>query len=126
MNTSDLASLAEKSDDQLYALLGMTLLDDLGDDGYRVGPRQLGREWYARKRRDFQDRICDHQLAQPLLGNSSSDTFIDVLTIGTVVQSALRDSGLDAIQISLVTVLVARSGLHLFCADRPAKSDSPA
>jgi hypothetical protein len=121
MNEATLAELAAKDNDELYALLGASLMGDgigLGP-GYRSGDRQFGREWFENKRQDLQDRICDHRAVQPLLGNTSSDAFIDVVTVGEIVQIALKGSELDAIQVGLVAVLVARTGLHLFCSGRP-------
>lgn len=107
----------DKTDDELYALLGAELLGDgLGltpeDEDNR---RQFGREWFANKHREFQRRICHHEKAQALLGTTASERIIDAFA----VQELLADFDNDPKTVALIAVLVSRIGLGAFCRNSP-------
>ncbi|MFJ6900609.1 hypothetical protein [Streptomyces hokutonensis] len=103
----------QKSDDELYALLGAELLGE----GLGLSPededsqRRFGKQWFANKRRELQQKICFHEKARHLLGTSSSDRLIDAYT----VYELLGHFDYDPKTAALVAVLVARVGLGSFC-----------
>uniref|UniRef100_A0AAU2JGT1 Uncharacterized protein n=1 Tax=Streptomyces sp. NBC_00049 TaxID=2903617 RepID=A0AAU2JGT1_9ACTN len=112
----------DKTDDELYALLGAELLGD----GLGLAPedeenhRTFGKEWFANKHHEFQRRICHHDKAQALLGTTSSDRLIDAFT----VQELLADFDSDPKTVALIAVLVGRVGLGAFCRNAPAPEGS--
>jgi hypothetical protein len=108
----------DKTDDELYELLGADLLGD----GLGISPedkderRRFGKQWFDNKRRDLQRRICHHDKVKGLLGNSASDLAIDAAAI----YETLQNLGEDAVNAAVLAVLVARVGLGAFCANAPA------
>jgi hypothetical protein len=109
----------DKSDEELYTLLGAALLGE----GVGLGPddeeseRQFGKQWFANKHRELQRQICHHERAQALIGTSGSDRLIDAYTI----QELLGDFAGDPTTAALIAVLVTRVGLGAFCHNAPAQ-----
>ncbi|MET9678756.1 hypothetical protein [Streptomyces coeruleorubidus] len=107
----------QKSDDELYALLGAELLGE----GFGLSPddeedkRRFGKKWFENKRRELQRTICHHEQAQPLIGTSGSDRLIDAYAI----QELLKEFAGDPTTAALIAVLVARVGLGAFCHNAP-------
>jgi hypothetical protein len=102
-----------KSDEELYAILGAELLGD----GLGISPEdqensaRFGKEWFTNKHRQLQRRICTHERVQGLLGTSTSDRFLDAVTI----YELLKELGDDTVNAAVVAVLVARVGLGSYC-----------
>ncbi|MFF3846664.1 hypothetical protein [Streptomyces sp. NPDC002328] len=113
----------DKTDDELYALLGAELLGE----GLGLSPedeeshREFGKEWFADKHAELQRRICHHEKAQAFLGTTSTDRLIDAFT----VQELIADFAGDAKTTVLIAVLVGRVGLGVFCRNAPAPELSP-
>jgi hypothetical protein len=111
----DLIEFQDKSDDELYALLGAELLGEaLGlspeDEDEQ---RRFGKQWFADKHRELQRKICHHERVQPFLGTSGSDRVIDVAAIAELLTDDLGPTS------AIVAVLVARIGLGAFCQNAP-------
>jgi hypothetical protein len=107
----------DKTDDELYELLGAALQGE----GLGLGPsdrrrhRKFGKEWFEQRHRELQRRIChDHRL-QGFLGSSLSDRLVDAAAVYEVLQQI----GDDVVAIPLVSVLIARVGLSEFCKNAP-------
>ncbi|GHA54272.1 hypothetical protein GCM10010372_63050 [Streptomyces tauricus] len=107
----------DKTDDELYALLGAELLGEgLGlSPEDEEGQREFGREWFADKHAELQRRICHHEKVQPFLGTTSTDRLLDAIT----VQELIADFAGDAKTAVLIAVLVGRVGLGMFCRNAP-------
>jgi hypothetical protein len=107
------------SDEELYALLGAALLGE----GVGLSPedeeseRQFGKQWFIKKHRELQRRICHHEQVQGLIGTSGSERLIDAYAI----QELLGDFAGDPTTAALIAVLVARVGLGSFCHNAPAQ-----
>ncbi|KDN81196.1 hypothetical protein [Kitasatospora cheerisanensis] len=108
----------DKSDDELYELIGAALLGD----GPGLSPedeeehRRFGREWFTNKHRELQRRICHDPRLQGLLGTTSSDRLLDAAGIYGVLQGLEGDSAVTgAVNSAVLAVLVARIGLGTFC-----------
>jgi hypothetical protein len=108
----------DKTDDELYELLGAALLGD----GLGIAPedkdehRRFGRGWFGNKRRELQRKICHHDKLKGFLGNSTSDRAIDAAAIYELLQNL----GEDTVNAGVLAVLIARVGLGTFCANAPA------
>jgi hypothetical protein len=111
----DVKEYWDRSDDDLYELLGAALLGE----GRGLSPeeqddqRRFGRQWFARQHDELQRRICRDKRVRQLIGTTASDRFIDAVTISEILSSH-DDLGLNA---ALLAVLVARVGLGTFCAN---------
>ncbi|MEV3938741.1 hypothetical protein AB0K52_22560 [Glycomyces sp. NPDC049804] len=107
----------DKSDDELYELLGAALQGE----GLGLGPsdrrrhRKFGREWFEKRHRELQRRICHDRRLQGFLGSSRSDRLVDAAAIYEVLQQI----GEDVVAIPLLSVLIARVGLSEFCKSAP-------
>lgn len=107
----------EMGDDELYALLGAALL------GTRLGvspeeqdrDRRFGKQWLERQTSELRRRICTDKRVRGLLGTTTSDRFIDAVTIAQL----LGEHDDYAINAPLIAVLLARVGLGTFCANLP-------
>ncbi|MGK5638647.1 hypothetical protein ACSNOK_10105 [Streptomyces sp. URMC 126] len=103
----------DKTDDEIYALLGTSLLG--GTLG--VGPsdpdfpRRFGREWFHGKLDDLRSRICGHERLKAAVGTSHSDRVIDAYALYEI----LGDFAGDPAKAALVAVLVARIGVGSLC-----------
>ncbi|MER5894151.1 hypothetical protein [Streptomyces sp. NPDC001876] len=110
----------DKSDEELYSLLGAELLGE----GLGLSPedqenhRRFGKQWFANKHSELQRKICHHEKTQGLLGTTGSDRLIDAFTI----HELLTDLDDDPTTAALIAVLVARVGLGTFCRTSPAPS----
>ncbi|CAL9638247.1 hypothetical protein [Streptomyces sp. enrichment culture] len=103
----------KKTDDELYALLGASLLGDtLGaapTDPDR--PRRYGREWFNGQLGALRNRICGHERLRGVAGTSTSDRVIDAFALCEI----LGDFGGNPARTALVAVLVARIGVGSLC-----------
>ncbi|MGX1564877.1 hypothetical protein [Streptomyces sp. NPDC055506] len=110
----------DKSDDELYALLGSELLGD----GLGLSPedeeekRRFGKQWFTNKHRELQRRICPHEQVRALSGSSGSDRLLDAYAILELVKQFTGDPTTAAV----IAVLVARIGLGAFCRDVAVES----
>ncbi|MFD3874421.1 hypothetical protein [Streptomyces sp. NPDC058623] len=111
-----------KTDEELYALLGAELLGD----GLGLSPedeeshRKFGKKWFTSKHDELQRRICHDEKAQSFLGTTSTDRVIDAVT----VYELIGDFAGDAKTAALIAVLVGRVGLGTFCRNAPAPEPS--
>jgi hypothetical protein len=110
----------EKTDDELYELLGACLLDDgLGiSPADRGANRRFGRQWFEHKYRDLQRGICHQERVQGLLGTTGSDRVLDAAAVYEILQHL----GEEPATAGVLAVLVARIGLGSFCANAPVLS----
>ncbi|MFF2523865.1 hypothetical protein [Streptomyces liangshanensis] len=110
----------DKTDDELFELLGAGLLDDgLGmSPSDRGANRRFGKQWFEHKHRDLQRRICHQKRVQGLLGTTASDRVLDAAAVYEVLQQL----GEEPATAGVLAVLVARIGLGAFCTNAPAPS----
>jgi hypothetical protein len=114
-STDDITSYSERSDDELYELLGAALL---GTGTVGISPeeqdrnRRFGKQWFDRQYAELQRRICTQKTVQDLVGQSRSDRMVDAGTIAGLLAQQ-EDFGPNSL---LIGVLVARIGLSVFCA----------
>ncbi|MFD8595085.1 hypothetical protein ACFV1L_08795 [Kitasatospora sp. NPDC059646] len=112
----------DKSDDELYELIGAELLGDgpgLSPED-EEGHRRFGREWFAGKRRELQRRICHDPRVQGLLGTTPR-TGCSTPPASTDLQDLDGASAVTgAFDSAVLAVLVARIGLGTFCVNAPA------
>lgn len=103
----------EKPDDELYALLGASLLgDSLGatpSDPDR--PRRFGLEWFNGQLGTLRSRICAHERLKGAAGTNVSDRVIDAYALYEI----LGDFGGNPTNTALVAVLIARIGVGTLC-----------
>jgi hypothetical protein len=121
MTTNDVfGTYFEKSDDELFELIGEALEGDVIGFGPsdRRRLRKLGRSWFEEKRREMQATVCHHPRLQGFLGTSGSDRLVDAAAIYEVLQKI----GDDLIAAPLLAVLIARVGLGEFCRNAPEPS----
>ncbi|MFE1455834.1 hypothetical protein ACFW7K_12695 [Streptomyces sp. NPDC058735] len=109
---------ADKTDDELYTLLGAELLGE----GLGLSPEdedahcRFGRQWFQSKHRELQRKICHQERIQGLLGTTSSDRLLDAAAVYEVLQHL----GEEPSTAGVLAVLVARVGLGTFCVNAPA------
>ncbi|WP_327236137.1 hypothetical protein OG349_21450 [Streptomyces sp. NBC_01317] len=110
----------DKTDDELFELLGAGLLDDgLGiSPADRGANRRFGKQWFEHKHRDLQRKICHQERVRGLLGTTGSDRVLDAAAVYEVLQHL----GEEPATAGVLAVLVARIGLGSFCANAPAPS----
>ncbi|MGW0537408.1 hypothetical protein [Streptomyces sp. NPDC003032] len=102
-----------KTEDELYALLGTSLLGDTLGAGPSDPdlPRRFGQEWFHGQLDDLRNRICGHERLKAAVGTSHSDRVIDSYALCEI----LGDFGGDPTKAALVAVLVARIGVGALC-----------
>ena len=111
----------ERTDDELYELLGASLL---GSGAVGISPeeqnrnRRFGRRWFERQYHELQQRICTDKKVRDLIGESVSDRMIDAGTVAGLLAQQ-DDYGPNAV---LIAVLVTRIGLSAFCATARPRS----
>jgi hypothetical protein len=111
---ADLQKYWDKDDDQLYELLGASLL------GVHIGMspeeqdrnRRFGKQWFDRQYHELQKRVCLDERVSDHLGTNLSDRILDVGALVGLL-GAHDDYGINAV---LISVLIARIGLGTFCA----------
>jgi hypothetical protein len=111
----DLDLYWHRTDDELYELLGASLL---GSRAVGISPeeqdrnRRFGRRWFDRQYHEIQQRVCTDRKVRDLAGESVSDRVIDAVTVAGLLAQQ-DDYGVNAV---LIAVLVTRIGLRAFCA----------
>jgi hypothetical protein len=106
-----------KTDDELFELLGLELLGE----GLGLSPsdkrrhRKFGREWFAARQAELQRRVCHHNRLQGFIGTGASDRLLDAAAIYEILQNV--DD--DLVAIPVLAVLIARVGLGEFCKNAP-------
>ncbi|MEV0284758.1 hypothetical protein AB0H36_11640 [Kribbella sp. NPDC050820] len=114
MTNNILADYLNKTDDELYIVLGYELLGDgLGigtgdDDKYR----KFGLTWFNNKRRQLQQKLCLHPRLRGLAITSSGDAAAEAAALFEILQ----DLGESTPNAAVIAVLVSRLGLGAFCA----------
>jgi hypothetical protein len=109
----DVAELAEKSDDELYELIGA----EIEGDSLGFGPgdlwhlRRIGQEWFDEHFDDFQRAVCHNKVAGHFTGHKAGDWILDAVAI----EGALKATGEQFKTTAVVAVLIARIGLSIFC-----------
>ncbi|MFE7541648.1 hypothetical protein [Streptomyces platensis] len=109
----------EKTDSELYALLGASLL------GETIGaaptdpdrPRRFGREWFNGQLDALRHRICGHERLKGVAGTSVPDRAIDAHLLFEI----LGDFGGNPTNTALIAVLVARIGIGTLCNGYPSQ-----
>jgi hypothetical protein len=113
----DLADLADKSDDELYELLGA----EVEGDSLGFGPgdlwhlRRIGKEWFDDHLEDLQRAVCRNKVATHFTGHKAGDWILDA----TAVKGALETIDEQYQAIPVIAVLIARIGLSTFCRNVP-------
>lgn len=102
-----------KTEDELYTLLGASLLGDtLGAAPSDPDlPRRFGQEWFNGQLDALRSRICGHERLKVMAGTSPSDRVIDAYALCEI----LGNFGGDPTKAALVAVLVARIGVGALC-----------
>ena len=113
--TDDFDDYWHRADDELYELLGASLL---GSGSVGISPeeqdrnRLFGRRWFERQYHELQQRICTDKKVRDLIGESVSDRMVDAGTVAGLLAQQ-DDYGANAV---LIAVLITRIGLSAFCA----------
>lgn len=118
MGATLIEELAQKSDDDLYFMLGESMFGSDAEFGPGSAFGRSAREWFERKHQLLQGFICDNPVVQNHMAISRSDAVVDTLSVVQAIRVALDSSGMSVLEITITGILVARSGLHLFCSDR--------
>ncbi|CAM5551631.1 hypothetical protein [Streptomyces avidinii] len=111
----------QKTDSELYALLGSSLL------GETIGaapsdpdrPRRFGREWFNGQLGALRTRICGHERLKGVAGTSVSDRAIDAHLLFEI----LGDFGGNPANTALIAVLAARIGVGTLCSGYTSQHD---
>ncbi|MFH8635174.1 hypothetical protein ACH4CC_35700 [Streptomyces lydicus] len=105
-----------KTEDELHALLGASLLGDtLGAAPSDPDlPRRFGQEWFNGQLDALRSRICGHERLKAVAGTSPSDRVIDAYALSDI----LGNFGGDPTKAALAAVLVARIGVGALCSGR--------
>lgn len=113
----EITELADKSDDELYEILGAEVEgDSLGfgpGDLWRL--RTIGKEWFDDHFEDLQKAVCRHPVALHFSGYKGGDWAADALAI----LPALETVGEKFYALPVLAVLIARIGISSFCHNAP-------
>ncbi|MEU3549432.1 hypothetical protein [Streptomyces longwoodensis] len=105
----------EWSEEQLFAALGAELVGGglgLGGEDQDANER-FARKWFSRNVDELRSKICFTPQAQGLMG-SKGDRTVEAATIAELLSEA---TSLGSHPSMLVSVLIARMGLTMFCRD---------
>jgi hypothetical protein len=115
--TATVEQLWPLSDDELFARLGRSLMQDghdmspNDDDGHR----RFGVGWFRRHYADLRRHICGDERLDVVTRHSAADRTVDAIT----VQQILSNFAEYSTNAALIAVLVVRLGLSSLCAGYP-------
>lgn len=122
MNDGQVDEYLDKSEKELYQLLGATLLGEgVGfgpGDAARFG--KFGKKWFDEKWEELRSRICGNSAVKALAESPESDRVVQVSTLTDLLGTIEGESS----HTLLLAVLITKLGLNTLCRGRAGSTGS--